>query len=389
MEKIEILYKDKQNWTRAIDGIVTDWTNYSKKVKDSRIIPHYIANELLVDTWNGEEFSLQDTLWESYSFEFTLQELEIFELNRLRSCSDIKIKRFSRNQINDLLEQEYILDTTKSDYIDIAEPERISDTSLFKTTIIFRTNRTVINKGGAVDNTNNIVVNSVTYYSDFDVLKYNKDTEDLNVEWDDGSLKLFQTINKSGLQILLYFNNSDLETFLANYKASTTTSINGTTLTELDIQKTPIGKDYHKVVISGVETTTVTTRDLNESQTYKLEIVDTDATTHNFYTDYKPILVDTPPVIDSFDNTGAISKNTRSITREVKRATFYYNETNAFELKKRFELGGTIKFGLTASYPTVDTVQTWQPVTVGDAIGVDIYKVEIDLVIDTTKSYLS
>lgn len=389
MEKIEILYKDKQDWTRAIDGIVTDWTNYSKKIKDSRIIPHYVANELLFDTWNGVEFSLQDVLWESFSFEFTLQEFEVLELNRLRSCSDIKIKKYSRNSSDVLIEKEYILDTTKSDNIDISEPERISDTSLFKINIIFRTNRTIIDKGGAVDNTNNIIVNSVTYYSDFDILTWNKDTEDLNVEWDDGTTKLFQTINKTGLQILLYFNNSDLETFLGNLKLSSTTTINSTTITEIEQEITPIGKDYYKVIIKGVDTTTVTTRDLNASQTYKLEIVDQDSTTHNFYTDYKPVLADTPPVIDGATNTGAIQKNSRSITREVKKATFYYNEINAFELKKRFELGGIIKFGLTASFPTVDTVQTWQAVAVGEPIGVDVYKVEIDLVIDTTKSYLS
>lgn len=384
LETVEILYKDGQNWER-FDGIVTDWTNYSRKIKDSRVIPHYVANEHLFDTWNGVEFSLQDVLWESYQFEFTLKESEIPELNRLKSCSDIKIKKHTRN--GSVITKEYILDTTKSDYIEIGEPERISNVSLFKTTIIFRTNRTIIFKGGAINNTNNIIVNSNTYYSDFDVLTWNKDTEDVNVEWDSGDLRLFQTVNKEGLQILLYFNNSDLETFLSDLKASSTTTINSTTITEIEQEVTPIGKDYYKVIIRGVTSTTVNTNSLNSSQTYKLEIIDYSATTHNFYTDFKPKLADSTPVINNFTNTGAVEKVTRSITKEVKRATFYYNEAAAFELKKRFELGGTsIKFGLTASYPTVDTVEQWQPVTVGDPIGVDIYKVEIDLIISTTKS---
>lgn len=376
--KVEIKYKDKTNWETVELGTVTDWDNYSRKLKDGRVLPYYLPNEFTTDTWNGKEFSIQDKLWETYYFEFDVQEFENLELNRINSCSEIEIIQYNTRN-GSVISKSYLLDTTKSDYFQISQPERLGNTSSAKTSIIFRTRRTIINKGEAVLNTNTLVINSVLYYSDFDLLKWSKETDDINVDWGDGTERRFQTINKTGFQFLLYLNNSDWELFEENIKASTTTTINATQVTEIEYEVSEIGENYNKIIVKGVTNTTVNNFNVSPLNTYNLKVVDNVPDTYDFYTDVSPVLKSEAPIKSSFTNGGAINSNARSITKEVKQLTFYLDETSAFELKKRFELGGTI---------TLDSVPVKESrEVVPELIGVKIYKVVVDCLIDTSKTY--
>lgn len=377
--KVEIKYKYNGTIT-TVSGIARDWINYSRKLKEGRVLPYYLPNEFTFDNWNNKEFSIQDKIWETYFFDFEIQELENLELNVINSADEINIIQYnSRN--GTVILKTYNVDVTKSDYFQISQPELLGGTTGAKTSIIFRTNRTIVNKGGAVLNTNRLIINSVSYYSDFDLLKWNKPEENINVPWSDGSERLLQSTNKTGYQVLLYLNNSDLETFIGNVKTSTTNTINTIPITEIEYDLTEIGENYNKIIIKGVASTNVINFDVSPSSTYDLQIIDTQSTpvTHNFYTDFIPKLISEAPVKSTFANSGGINNNARNISKTVKQLTFFMTETNAFELKKRFELGGTI---------TIDSVPVLESRAVTpELIGTDVYKINIDCLISTTKSY--
>ena len=373
----EIRYKYKGN-VITVTGEVRDFTSYSKKLKEGRIVPYYLPNEFTTDSWNGREFSIQDKLWETFFFEFNIQEFENLELQIINSADEISVIMYNTRD-SSVIAKTYQLDTTKSDYFQISQPELLGTTSGAKTSIIFRTKRTIINKGGAILNTNTLVVNSVSYYSDFDLLKWNKEEEDLNVDWGDGTQRRFQSIYKTGYQMLFYFDNSDLDTFIENIKKSATNTINAIPLSEIEWEVSEIGEDYNKVIVRGVTNTVVTNFNVSPLSNYNLKIIDTTPTTYDFYTDYVPVLKSENPVKSTFTNGGAINNNVRSITKKVKEVTFFLNETQAFNLKKRFELGGTI---------TLDSVPMLESREVTpELIGVKVYKVVVDCVLGSDKNY--
>ena len=152
---VEIKYRDKTNW-ESITGNVIDWTNYSKKFKEDRVQPWFVLPEIITDTWNGKETDIQHSKHDVWFFEFFLKESEKHDLAQIKSCSDVQIITYVRNDAGQVLTTTYTLDTSKSDYIDISEPESLGNTSGSKVQVIFRTNRTVIDKCLPVENTNDI-----------------------------------------------------------------------------------------------------------------------------------------------------------------------------------------------------------------------------------------
>ena len=133
-----------------------NWDNYSKKFKDERLQPYYVAPLVVPDAWNGKEHEVQHTSWTSFYFEMFLKESEIHELQKIKSCSDIKIIEYSRTTAGLIITKTYTLDLSSPEMLIISEPERVNMTSSWKVSVIFRTDRTVINKGDSILQTNEL-----------------------------------------------------------------------------------------------------------------------------------------------------------------------------------------------------------------------------------------
>jgi len=377
---LEIKYKDIRNW-QSVTGTVTNWTNYAKKLKSERVIPHFVAPVKTQDTWNGKQFDVQITLHDSFSFDFYIKESEINDLQKIAACSDIIISEYIQGPIS-ILNKSYILDLTTSDLITISEPEKISNTSTFKVNVIFRTNRTIINKTSPVLNTNYIQVyttSAIKTYTDFEIIDWQKDNQDILIDWFDGSKKKIQSTEQSGKQILLYLNSADAKTFISNLKKSTATNINGTSITEIEFENIEIAQDLHKIIVKGVTASTITTFNPTISNTYNLRIVNEVPTTYNFYTDYAPEFSPEAPILNSVSKGDGINESTFNISKTLKRVKFFLTQSDAFELKKRFELGGTM---------TIDSVPILESRAVSPSkISVNLYEVDIDCLLSTDYKY--
>ena len=153
---IEIQYKDYDNWVSVNEAKTVNWDNYSKKYKNQMIQPHYVAPVVIPDSWNGKEHDIQHTSWASYYFEMFLKGSEVHELVKLKSCSDIRIVEYSRTTAGLIITKTYVVDTSSPEVFIISEPERVNTTSSWKVSVIFRTDRTVINKGKSILDTNEL-----------------------------------------------------------------------------------------------------------------------------------------------------------------------------------------------------------------------------------------
>ena len=214
---IEIKYRDKQNWL-SVTGKATNWTNYSKKYKNERVRPYFIAPEIVADTWDGLDHEIQHVIWDSYTFEFYIKESEIQSVNQMKSCSDIQILEYSQNNSGTILNKTYILDIQKSDYLNISEPESVGQTSASKVTITFRTNRTIINKSLPVLNTNSLQIGDASILNlnsssildlDFtpsDLFKIFTFSSDKLIVSSEAGLQMFELVNSEWIQLGNNFN---------------------------------------------------------------------------------------------------------------------------------------------------------------------------------------
>jgi hypothetical protein len=224
---------------------------------------------------------------------------------------------------------------------------------------------------------------AIRYFSDFDVIEWNKPTESVNIEWYDKTTRLAQTINKTGLQFLLYLSPSDLEVFMSAFKGSSSATINDVTVTEMEVEPAQIADDYMKIILRGVTTSTITNFDVSPLSTYNIRIVK-DAVTYNYYTDYPPQLISQAPDISRYSNETGVDTPVKNISKTVSQAKFFLNEADAFSLKKRFELFGTVtlNFGLASAALVLESVNV-KP----NQIGVDLYEVEVPCLTDATVKY--
>lgn len=639
---IEIKYKDKLSW-ESVSGNVTDWTNYSKKYKNERVQPFFVAPEIVPDRWNGVDFDVQHLTHDAFSFSMFIKESEVKNIVQMKSCSDIQILEYTENDNGAILNKTYILDLQKSDYFQISEPEKVNNTSAFKVTITFRTNRTIIDKTIPVDNLNyvdliesdnifltnqspilqsyDVIIslsenacvimksnqifyyqriggnwiskgnskylggdseasitkltsnriaylngnqglltcyefdgkewnqvgnyidigfpdkmaisnltenriafiqlygttgsivaydfdgtdftpagsaymlgtignyfsiarladnrcviyytgpllkvlefngstwitessNSITassyatiaalsatrivfssnydtdiyiydyngsiwteftslispppvlslaalndfefvncdfdtintysigkyrYYSDFDVLNWTKEVDDIKVQWSDGTEKIAQRINKSGYQFLHYLTNAQKLLFIERFKATDAININGITITEVEIEQAEIAIDLYKIVVKGIYETIVNNKTLTVNNTYHLQITNSVFGVVDFYTDYPPELISEAPVINSYTNDNGIATQTKGISKVVKQVKFYLSEAKAFYLKQNFEIVGT---------KTLDNVPILESrEVVPTKLGIDLYEVIVNCVFSAVVNF--
>jgi len=216
------------------------------------------------------------------------------------------------------------------------------------------------------------------YFSDIPVLDYSLATESLKISWYDGTSKKFQSTSKVGYQIVFYLSYSDSVEFQKLLNSSDVTSINDIEINEILIEPIPLASDLIKIIVSGISEVIQNNFDIAKNNTYNLKIIN-DAITYNYYTDYLPIFISESPIISTYDNSGGVNFPVKRITKEVKQVRFYMNRADAFELKKRFELFGTV---------TLDTIPVIEAREVTpNELGNDRYEVLVNCLISTTLDY--
>lgn len=635
-----IEYKDKKNWVTELEQKEVIWDDYSNKLKLERVQPHYVAPTIVTDIWNGKESDIQHVTHESYYFQMFIRESEIEFVQKLKSCSDIKITQKYVNESGLIVENEFILDTTKSDLLQISDPERASDTTGWKVDVIFATNRTVINKADPINFTNRItfstsnnwqlifedqingkiakldefniaalnsgslqkykrvgdswvaignsktiithgsdsdiigldsnsvalvssgqgilvkytfsssnwnqvgnsldtagltslpgiasfsssrvviwneiaatltaydfdgtnwaqVGNSVIttsgsstyidamsstklalydvqvglssydfdgvnftidqiiaysssgsgalcalsttrvalinnnndelrsytlsgawsqdagslsitgtsvtelvglnsnelfatagtsgnytygisqYFTDFSVLDWNKEVDDVIVDWWDGTQKIAQRINKNGLQAVFYLLNSEHDLFIEKLKESITTEINGIAITEVEFELIPeIAEDYYKIIVRGVKASggTIVSTFLDKLDgTYTLAGI---SPVWSYTTGWFPQFITEDPINNTTSNLTGINTPTKTITKIIKQIKFYRNRSDIFDIKKDFEKWGTIELNDGTGAVAVKEMRPANP----EEIGIDLYELAIDCLIDT------
>lgn len=371
-EITEIAYKDGFNWV-SVDGTVTDWTNAAKKFKDERTQPYYVAPIIVVDEWNGEEIQVQHEKYDSYFLEFNYKESEVRDIEIMKSCSQISVVTHTLVDGVFNRSKEFVVDTQRADSFEISEPERAADTTGWVVNIIFKINKTYIDKTKPTSTSVGISIDGTNYYSNYDLIPYYQDNESVTIEWPDGEDRVLQSISKTGSEILLYMSTELVPNFLAKLVRANSITINGTAVLEYEYEKSPIGVGMTRIVIKCV--TTINVNNFISFSLYNVTINDGVNPPWIFYTDYEPYYIAETPEITSFDNGEGVNNSVKSITKLVKQAKFFLNESDAFNLKRRFEKGGTI----TLSGDSVLENRNIAP----DKIGVDLYEVSVDCLLET------
>lgn len=339
MPNLKVSYKDSQNWV-DINSNVVNWDTAAETFKDERTYPHYIAPEIVTDIWNGLIHDVQHLRWDAWYIEFWGKESEIHSLAKIQSCDTVIITDID----NDL---KHTIDMQTSEWFIFNEPERVADTTNWKISFIYRTNRTVINKFNGLSN-QVALVGSSTYNSKYDKLNLPTVSEQINVDWFDGSQKLLRETNKDGFKVLLYMTDANMQLFKADYNQNSFTIDAVTVIEKLPLEINQLGIDNYQIIVSVITNVDQDTKDLTPLNTHALVV--TDSGTFTFHTDYstEPNVDDTEQ--DKFSNDDGLGVTAKTISRQVTDIKLFMNTTDKNNLKLHYERG-------TATIDTVNILE--------------------------------
>lgn len=242
MPTVNIKYQDSQNWTN-INSQVINWDDLRQLYKDSRVEPAYLAPEIVTDIWNGKKHDVQHIRWGVWQLEIIVRESELQEVQRLQSCDTILIEDIG-NGLN------HTVDMQVSEWLNFSEPERVANTSNWKIILIYRTNKTPVNKFVPLDSKVVLIGGSGTYNSKYEKLSYDGELEEIRVPWGEGGEKLLQETNNVGFKVLLYLSDSAKEAFKNDWNQSVFT-IDGTDIIRrLPLEIAELGEDNYQVIVS-------------------------------------------------------------------------------------------------------------------------------------------
>ncbi|GAG59555.1 unnamed protein product [marine sediment metagenome] len=252
---VRISYKDGQSW-ESESNLFVNWDNLHEVYKDSqgqvRIQPNYLAPELITDTWDGKIFDVQHIRWEAWYLEFWIKESELQEISRIQSCKTIYVADLDNN-LN------HTVDMQTSEFLTFNEPERIADTSNWKISFIYRTNKTIINKASSILNTSNIAtafddgstVTNETFYTDFDILPTQEDTEADQFSNESSVNITGKAVSKNTSLVVFYLSRTDANTLKKEFERAQTITLNSTTVKENRIvEYEPIGEGLIKCIVN-------------------------------------------------------------------------------------------------------------------------------------------
>jgi len=343
---LKISYRDKNNWIR-FDGKVVSLSNYRDLFKESRILPAFAAPQIITHSWNNQIFDIQHITYDSYLVEFIIKESELNEINRLQSCSEIKINDLD-NSIEHLINIESISE------FEVSEPEQIELTANYKVIIKYKINKTIINKINTVNNSHNITTSfdngtgtiNKTFYTDFDLLSRQEDAKNEIFTYQNSDY-IIQNIASEIKKVLFILSESEANELKKEFERAQNITLDGVSVLENRIvEYTEIGINLIALTIDCVVSKEVnypffnTTKDNTHNITTSF---DNGASTINkiFYTDFEVLeqQENAENEVFTYHNNDYIIK---SISKLIKKYTFILPENEANELKKEFERAQTI-----------------------------------------------
>jgi hypothetical protein len=205
---------------------------------------------------------------------------------------------------------------------------------------------------------------SNTYYSDYDVIAYNKTVEPLKVEFPDGVERIWKEVNKSGYSVLLYMSPQELDSLIDSYKEFTNLTINGVSVLEAEFESTEIANDLIKLIINAVTEITPYNKNIAVDTTYSLNM---NSGAIQYYTDFAPVdgIRDIEKVDVEWDD-GTI--NTLQVIRRLTK------EVSIFTTNKQ----AVIKDIYSYTDVKIDSTDLDEIETTTEELGIGNYKILVD-----------
>ncbi len=254
---VKISFYDAQNWINS-EAEKINWDNASEFYKDEEVTPWYLPPQIFADKWNGLEHDVQHLRWDVFRLEIFAQSSELIELSRIQSCDTVLIQDINSGKTIQTV------DMQKSEWLSFAEPERVSNTSSWKLVLIYRTNKTIINKFDGLTNQVVVIGGSGTYNSKYKKIPFDSPIEQLKIAWGEDGKKLLQETQKSGSQVLFYMNKSDKDALNQDWGQNDFTIDGADVISaeKLTLEITNLGEDNYKIILTGI-----TTRDTTDKTT--------------------------------------------------------------------------------------------------------------------------
>jgi len=255
---VTINYKDSKNW-QTLEGKVISWERYAEHNKDGRIVPTYLAPIIISETWDDRVYEAQHIRWNAWVIEFWIKESEIHHLSKMQSCSDIVIRDDTGLQ--------HVADTGDSEGIIFDEPERVSDTSAMVVRIIYKTDKTVIDKLSLGVDIPDTALHSMTLeYNEHGAnvedhtFKTNMPTIDLPLtpemitfDKDDGIRVRAKTITRNAKKVCFYLTNLDATYFVDLFARAQYRALDGQDILDSgETEVTKVGGNLTRIVIEVV-----------------------------------------------------------------------------------------------------------------------------------------
>lgn len=214
--------------------------------------------------------------------------------------------------------------------------------------------------------------NGISFSTDYDVVNWVKQTEDLLATWKGAQDTVIQSISKVGKEILLYLKTSDYDDFVSGLKNSLFSYINGTQVTEVEYEASVIGEDLYRIVVRGVS---------GKEITYKGDPVDNLNYVRlggiYFYTDF-PVDINEKKVenVEVEWPDGSL-RVLQSIYKKTNALRFYYKNEDVENIQFRF---------VQAALKYINGTETQEAELVTETVGDNYNSVTITAVVSITKT---
>lgn len=208
---IEIFFKSNIDFTN--DNEVIKFDDWQVLRKRGSLIKKHIQPFDIIDNVNGKEISVYKEIWDGYYCEFFINENQANLLSIIQACNEILVKD-NKNGFS------FIADNENSEYFTFEVSEFLAQTSNYRASIIFRTNKKSINLKEAINNDYAINANGNIFYTDIKPADIVEDTDIETIDSDKGIETTISTINKKTLQYTFYLNEIDKNNLKQNYENS-------------------------------------------------------------------------------------------------------------------------------------------------------------------------
>lgn len=382
----KIKFQDSKTWLNYKGELYRYWNDGDIYYANNRVSPIQTEISSTKGEWNGKITDVQHIKFTGWVLEFLVHETYLHSLSDIQSVDSIEVSDPDSN-----IDHTLVIDVIENLEVNFTP---IDNGTAYVCTMTYRSDKVIINKADPILNKHSIRITDqldadTDYYTDFDILPFVEAVEETPIVKDDGTRQIIRKTSRSGIQVLLYRNTTDLtsfETALNTAKSITVieniaTPTNYVTKYFQPIEKSQAGEDYNRVVIRFVTTETVIDTDTapNETNTLRIDTVD-------YFTD-EPLT----PKTEQGENQliefpSGILKLGASIVKKGFRYSAYFDNTTLATLLEEYQQGTTVEVG--ASGGPYDAVLERREIT-ENPVNETQTKVELFCVTSVARTYFN